>query len=366
MRRRRQRQRGRADGVDLVSVLSGPLTSISNDPHDDCMIERILGSMAAVTAAALLACGGTTTFGGAVGGSGVGVGVGAGSAGAGTGGAGMAIGVDDHRREVEEWYRKRVERLKGESGWLTLVGLFPLAEGRHRFGSAEDNECVFPKSAPAHAGTIVVENGKARLEAEPGAGLTMNGAPVEQIALQTDQEGDPSEIAVGSIKFYVIDRPGSLYLRVKDAESPLRKEFTGIPRFRISRDWRVAARLQRYDPPKKLTVPNAVGFDEVVECPGILTFRVGNQEYRLEPMSESEDELFIVFGDATSGDDTYGGGRMVYIPAPDAEGNTTIDFNKAYNPPCIFTPYATCPLPIPQNILPFRVEAGEKTWDEAH
>lgn len=321
--------------------------------------------MAAVTAAVLLACGGTTSFGGMVGGSGVGVGVGTG--GTGTGGAGMAIGVDEHRREVEEWYRKRVERLKGESGWLSLVGLFPLPEGRHRFGSAEDNECVFPKSAPAHAGTIVVENGAARLEAEPGAGLTSNGAPVEKIALQTDEGGaDPTEITVGSIKFYVIDRPGSLYLRVKDAENPLRKEFTGISRYRISRDWRVAARLNRYDPPKKLTVPNVVGFDEVVECPGILTFNVGGEEYRLEPMSEDEEEMWIVFGDATNGENTYGGGRFVYIPAPDAEGNTYIDFNKSYNPPCVFTPYATCPLPIRENVLPFRVESGEKMWGETH
>ena len=276
------------------------------------------------------------------------------------------MGVDEHRRDVEEWYRKRVERLKSESGWLTLVGLFPLAEGRHRFGSAEDNECVFPKSAPAHAGTIVVENGAVRLETEPGAGLTSNGAPVEAIALQTDKSGDPTEVALGSITFFVIDRPGSLYLRVKDAENPLRKEFTGIPRYPISREWRVAAHLERYDPPKKLTVPNVIGFDEVVECPGVLTFRVGNKEYRLEPMSESEDEMWIVFGDATNGDDTYGGGRFVYIPAADPEGNTTIDFNKSYNPPCVFTPYATCPLPIRENILAFRVESGEKMWDESH
>jgi uncharacterized protein (DUF1684 family) len=311
---------------------------------------------------AALACGGSTSFGGMVGGSGMGVGVGTRGA---DGGAGM-MSADDHRRDVEQWYRKRVERLKSESGWLTLVGLFPLAEGRHRFGSAEDNECVFPKGAPANAGTIVVENGAARLEAEAGAGLSSNGAPVERIDLQTDKDGDPTEVTVGSITFYVIDRPGSLYLRVKDADNPLRKDFTGIPRYRISREWLVAAHLDRYDPPKKLTVPNVVGFDEVVECPGILTFTVGDEEYRLEPMSESEEEMWIVFGDATNGEDTYGGGRFVYIPAADKDGNTTIDFNKSYNPPCVFTPYATCPLPIRENILPFRVESGEKTWGETH
>lgn len=309
--------------------------------------------------AAVLGCGGSVSVGGGIGGGGV-------SVGAGTGGFGMAMGVDEHRRDVEDWYAKRVERLKSENGWLTLVGLFPLAEGRHDFGSASDNELVFPASAPAHAGTIVVENGAPRLEAQPGSGLTMKGAPVDAIDLATDENGAPTEIALGTITFYVIDRPGSLYLRVKDTANPLRESFTGIDRFKVDRDWVVAAHLERYDPPKQLTVPNVIGFNEIVDCPGVLTFKLGGKKYTLEPMSESEEDIWIVFGDASNGHETYGGGRFVYIPAPDAEGNTTIDFNKSYNPPCVFTPYATCPLPIRENVLPIRIEAGEKMWGEDH
>ncbi len=328
---------------------------------------NIVGWIGVGIVAVALGCGGTVAVGGSVGGSGVGVGAGTSGVGASAGGVGMAMGVDEHRRDVEAWYKKRVERLKSEDGWLTLVGLFPLAEGRHRFGSAEDNECVFPKGAPAHAGTIVIDNGQARLEAEPGAGLLKDGVPVERTDLASDKDGaDPTEITLGTIRFYVIDRPGSLYLRVKDSASPLRKEFTGVDRYRVDREWAVAAHLERYDPPKTLTVPNFVGFEETVECPGVLTFRVGNTDYRLEPMSESEEDMWIVFGDATNGHDTYGGGRFVYIPAPDAEGNTVIDFNKSYNPPCVFTAFATCPLPIRENVLPLRVEAGEKMWGEAH
>jgi len=146
----------------------------------------------------------------------------------------------------------------------------------------------------------------------------------------------------------------------------VRKEFAGIDRYKVTRDWLVAAHLERYDPPKKLTVPNIVGFEETVDCPGVLTFKVGGKEYRLEPMSESEEDMWIVYGDATNGHDTYGGGRFVYIPAPDANGDTVIDFNKSYNPPCVFTPFATCPLPVRANVLPIRVEAGEKMWGEAH
>ena len=323
-----------------------------------------LAPLAALGAAWLLGCGGSVHMGGAAGG--VGMGVGASSTGAGSGSAGMAKGADEHRRDVDEWYNARVGRLKKDDGWLTLVGLFPLAEGRHRFGSADDNQLLFPKSAPAHAGTIVVENGAVRLESEPGAGMTHDGAPIDRTELKTDQTGDPTEITLGTIRFYVIDRPGSLYLRVKDTESPLRKEFTGIERYPVDAAWRVPAHLERYNPPKKLVVPNVIGFDETVECPGLLKFKISGKEYAIEPMSESEEDMWLVFGDATNGHETYGGGRFVYIPAPDANGDTAIDFNKSYNPPCVFTPYATCPLPIAQNVLPVRIEAGEKMWGEAH
>ncbi|HXV14756.1 MAG TPA: DUF1684 domain-containing protein [Candidatus Krumholzibacteria bacterium] len=322
--------------------------------------------MASAVAASALGCGGSTTFGGAMGGSGGGVGVSTGAVGAGTGGFGMARGKDDHKAAVEEWYRGRIQRLTKEDGYLSLVGLFPLGEGRHRFGSAEDNECVFPASAPAHAGWIVVENGAARLEPDPGARLMIGEERAGAMALATDKDGDPTEISLGTIKFYVIDRPGTLYLRVKDSESPVRKEFKGIKRYKVDRKWLVPAHLERYDPPKKLTVPNVMGFDEVVDCPGVLVFSLRNQEYRLEPLSESEDDMWIVFGDATNGHDTYGGGRFVYIPAPDAEGNTVIDFNRSYNPPCVFTPFATCPLPTRENVLSVKIEAGEKMWGGAH
>ncbi len=324
-----------------------------------------LASLVALGAMTAFGCGGTVQVGGAA--SGTGIGVGAGTVGASTGTAGVAMGVDDHKRDVEKWYSERVARLKKEDSWLTLVGLFPLPEGRHRFGSADDNELVFPKSAPAHAGTVVVEKGVVHLESEPGAGMTLEGAPVERTELKSDKnESGPTEIALGSIRFYVIDRPGSLYLRVKDSENPLRKEFTGIKRYPVDVAWRVPAHLERYQPAKKLVVPNVIGFDETVDCPGLLKFKIGGKEYSVEPMSESEEDMWIVFGDATNGHETYGGGRFVYIPAPDANGDTAIDFNKSYNPPCVFTPYATCPLPIAQNVLPIRIEAGEKMWGEAH
>ena len=297
-----------------------------------------------------LACGGSVGFG----------------AGAGGGGVGVGVGADSHRRGVDEWHRGRIKRLTADDGWLTLVGLYPMPTGRYQFGSADDNDFVFPAKAPAHAGVIVVDTTGATLEVAGGVEMTHEGAPVTRVALATDRDGaSPTEIEMGSIRFYAIDRPGTLYLRVKDAESEVRKNFKGIDRFPVRSAWRVDARLDPYDPPRRVTIPNIAGFDEVVDCPGALVFAVDGKEYRLEPMSESTEEWFIVFGDATSGHETYGGGRFVYVPAPGPDGRTVIDFNRAYNPPCVFTAYATCPLPHRDNVLPVPVEAGEKMWGEA-
>ncbi len=318
-------------------------------------MRRFLKSAVPLTLLAAAACGGS-----------VGIGVGGGSGGIGIG-AGVSTGMsrDAHRRDVNEWHKGRIKRLKSETGWLTLVGLFPLPDGTYRLGADEDNDLVIPGNAPAHAGTITVANGRAHLDVADGVTMTHDGNPVTSIDLASDAEGTPTEIRMGSFDFYVIDRPGNLYLRVKDSESAVRKSFKGIDRYPVRRKWRVEAYLEPYDPPRRLVIPNFLGFDEVVECRGALVFEIDGKEYRLEPMSESGGEMFIVFGDATSGHETYGGGRFVYIQSPDENGRTFIDFNRAYNPPCVFTPYATCPLPHGANILPVRVEAGEKSWGDA-
>jgi uncharacterized protein (DUF1684 family) len=284
----------------------------------------------------------------------------------GIGGAGGGVGINlgGYRQEIDEWHRGRLQRLQREDGYLSLVGLFPIADGVHRFGSAADNEIVFPAAAPAHAGTLTVADTVVTLQAGGGVEMTSEGAPVDRIVLASDRHGSPTEIRLGTIRFYVIDRPGSLYLRVKDSESETRKNFRGIERFPVDRKWRVEATLDPYQPPRRLRIPNIMGFDEVVDCPGALVFRIDGQEYRLEPMSQEDGELFIVFGDATSGHDTYGGGRFVYVDVPGPDGKTFIDFNKAYNPPCVFTAFATCPLPHRENVLPIRVEAGEKVWGD--
>ena len=296
----------------------------------------------------------------------VGIGVGGGVS---TGGVGVGAGArtltrnDAHKIEVEEWYRGRIERLTRETGWLALVGLFPLENGAHTLGAAADNDLVIPGNAPEHAGRLTVSGKNVHLDVADGVTMTLDGAPIKSLDLKSDAEGAPTEIRMGTFDFYVIDRPGSLYLRVKDSDSAVRKAFKSIRRYPVRRKWKVAAHLEPYNPPRKVIIPNVLGFDEVVECRGALAFKIDGKTYRLEPMSEGDGEMFIVFGDATSGHATYSGGRFVYISSPDENGDTFIDFNRAYNPPCVFTPYATCPLPHAENILPIKVEAGEKNWE---
>jgi uncharacterized protein (DUF1684 family) len=191
------------------------------------------------------------------------------------------------------------------------------------------------------------------------------GAPVGELDLATDAAGDPTLLELGPLLFHAIDRGGRIGIRLKDRESPLIAEFTGIERFAPDESWRVVARFERYDPPRTIQVPNIIGPDLPETCPGRLLFEHGGESYTLEPTGEPGDDLFVVFGDATNGKTTYGGGRFLYAEWPGGDGTTVLDFNRAYNPPCVFTPWATCPLPTKDNKLEIAIEAGEKSYESA-
>lgn len=272
----------------------------------------------------------------------------------------------DYVQSIEEWHQGRVERLKRGDGWLSLVGLFHLSEGEHHFGSAEGNDFVFPDKAPPRAGSFRLEGEHVRLTVEPGVEILCEDRPVNEMELRTDRQDSTTVLAMGSFRFYVIERGGRLYVRVKDVDSEAPKRFRGIDRYPVDEAWRVEARFEAYDPPKMIHVPDILGDDIVTECPGVLVFTVNGTECRLEPMAADAEEMFVVFGDETSGRDTYGGGRFVYVPAPDEDGRVVIDFNRAYNPPCAFNAFATCPLPHRDNVLPIAVTAGEKDYKEGH
>jgi uncharacterized protein (DUF1684 family) len=170
-------------------------------------------------------------------------------------------------------------------------------------------------------------------------------------------------LQIGSVRFHVLWREGRLALRVKDSNSPARQAFTEIERFPVDLRWRLEARFEPYEPERSVPVPTVLGYDEVYRVPGALAFDVDGGTHRLEAfLEQGSTDLFIVFGDRTNGTETYGGGRFVYTPPP-RDGAVVLDFNRAYNPPCVFTPHATCALPLPENRLSIRVEAGERRYE---
>lgn len=243
-------------------------------------------------------------------------------------------------QEITKWQTNRATRLKAEDGWLSLVGLQWLNPAENKLESF---------------GTFTLHDGKVTYI--PAAG----GAP-QELRDDTDPNG-PTLLQQGTKRVTVIKRNEKLGLRIKDANSPARTHFLGLDYFPVNSQWRFVARFEPYNPPKKLPITNVLGMVSEETSPGLLAFDVDGKTYKIEPILEQgETDWFIIFKDATSGKETYGAARYVYAAPPGPDGTTVLDFNKAYNPPCAFTPYAICPLPPPQNKLPFRVEAGEKKY----
>jgi uncharacterized protein (DUF1684 family) len=271
-----------------------------------------------------------------------------------------------YTQEIQKWRAQRVERLTKPGGWLTLVGLDWLKNGKNKLGSAKDNDIVIA-TAPAYLGTITLTGGKAAIALDPQAGATVDGAKKLGAELLDDTHEKPTTIAFGTTSFYLIKREDKVGLRIRDTEAPTRKHFAGIDNFEIDPSWRIEAKWEAYNPPHEVEESNIIGQIDKVIVPGAAVFQRDGKTYRVEPVIETpgDTELFLVFSDKTSGKETYGAARFVYTEAP-KDGKVILDFNKAYNPPCAFTPFATCPLPTAQNRLQTRVTAGEKKYRLGH
>jgi hypothetical protein len=266
------------------------------------------------------------------------------------------------------WREKRHARLASETGWLTLVGLHWLSPGENVLGADPDAAVPLPEGkAPKRAGVLLLKDGAVRLIPEPGAGLTIGGKPAAEQVLGDDTAEKTDVVQLGDLAFFVIKRGERLGVRVRDKNSPVRTGFKGIDAYAPDPKYRVAATFHVYDKPKTVDIPNVLGTTEPMTVQGNVTFTLDGRELTLEPVIDdpADPQLWFIFKDATSGKETYGGGRFLYAEMP-KDGKVTIDFNQAYNPPCAFTPYATCPLPPPQNWMPVRVEAGEMAYGKGH
>jgi uncharacterized protein (DUF1684 family) len=274
----------------------------------------------------------------------------------------------DYQHEIAAWRQDRDKGLRAEDGWLTLVGLYWLDEGENPFGSDARNKVILPEGkGPAVAGTLVRHGKEVQVRVAPGANVTADGKPVtEPLTLSGDGKEKPTVLHLGSVSFFVIQRGDKVGVRMKDSQSPALTAFRGLDYFPLQPAWRVEARFEPYKPAKKIPIANVLGQVSDEDSPGAVVFDWQGKTYRMDALpGDDKGGLFLIFADQTNGKETYGAGRFLDAEPP-KDGKVVVDFNTAYNPPCAFTAFATCPLPPAQNRLGLRVEAGEKKYGEGH
>lgn len=273
------------------------------------------------------------------------------------------------REQWQRWRVRRLESIGGINGWAALAGLHWLVEGTNTAGTHSSNQIVLqPRSLPQNLGRFI-RNGKAvRFESTSPTEVLADGSPVTTVALQPDIPGPATLLTVGSVRMNLINRGEDherLGIRVRDPASPARQAFHGIECFAYDPAWRLTARFEPYPMPRQVRLDDVTGGTQIEVSPGVVVFETTGQTHRLEVLEDDEEgDFFILFRDTTAGKTTYGSGRFLHVPHPDAAARVTMDFNFAYNPPCAYTAYATCPLPPRQNRLPLAIPAGERFTGE--
>ncbi|MEJ8756264.1 DUF1684 domain-containing protein [Pontibacter sp. H259] len=271
-----------------------------------------------------------------------------------------------YEASINEWHTERLNNLKKEDGWLALAGLFWLEPGKNTFGSATDNNIVFPEGKiAAHAGAFILEGNQVKTILTPDANVLLDGKTIQEALIYTSGDTLVPRLKHNSLTWFVIERGGKYGVRLLDTESEIRTNFKGIDRYKVDPAYRLEATLEPNTTGRKIAITNIVGQTSDEETPGALVFTLDGKTHKLDALKEGE-QLFVIFADKTNGHQTYGAGRYLYTNLPDANGKVILDFNKAYNPPCAFVTYATCPLPPKQNFLPVPVPAGEKAFEESH
>jgi uncharacterized protein (DUF1684 family) len=259
--------------------------------------------------------------------------------------------------ETAKWRAGYETSLKAPDGWLSVAGLFWLHEGENAIGSDPQSDVLLPTGGPKRAGVLHLTGGK----------VTFQNRAFQNRALKSDVTPHPDVVKIGDVSLTIVERGGKTGVRMRDPNAQTRREFTGCKWFPADAAWRIDARWVAYPRPKKIAITNILGMTDEEASPGYAEFTIQGKApsgtaktVRLEPVEE-DGGLFFIFKDATSGKTTYGAGRFLDSGMPKA-GVVELDFNKAYNPPCAFTAFATCPLPPRQNVLAAAIEAGEKSY----
>jgi len=269
-----------------------------------------------------------------------------------------------YKTEIENWRSVHEEELRKDDSWLTVAGLFWLKDGVNTVGKGNGYDVELTDNFNHDKfGTIQFHNGKAVLNVEPSVeAMTDGGKPVTVLELASDDPGPATKVTTGTQTFYLIKREDKFGIRLKDTETAERRNFSGEHWFPVDESYRVTGTFEPFDTVQEVEIPNVLGGTFKMKSPGVVKFKLKGKDLSLQPVVEDEKTLFFIFKDMTSNNETYGAGRFLYTNNP-VDGKVILDFNKAENPPCAFTSFATCPLPPPQNRLDIDIKAGEKKYD---
>jgi uncharacterized protein len=274
----------------------------------------------------------------------------------------VSIAQTNYKNEVQKWREKTETELKSENSWLSLAGLFWLKEGINTIGSSSANDIKLPNVTAEKVGNIEYKNGVAKLSVNQDVKVVSDGKSVTNLELISDEKGKPTLIELGDVSFTLIKRENRFGIRVRDKNNINRREFKGLNWFPINESYRIEADFEAYSEPKEIDIPNVLGGVYKLKSAGLIKFKLKGKQFSFEPVAGEDNKFFIIFNDLTSRKTTYQSGRFLYADKP-VNGKVILDFNEAYNPPCAFTEFATCPLPPPQNRLKIEIKAGEKRYE---
>lgn len=269
-----------------------------------------------------------------------------------------------YQANVERWHQQRIDSLLSEEGWLNLAGLYWLEPGVNTFGTGADRDIQFPEgSVSPNAGIFMLINNRVTARFHPHANILVNGLKVFEATIFDPESTEKITMDHENYRWIIIRREDKFGIRLRDLKHPRLKKFNGIERFPVNSDFRFEATLQVSDTIRTIEITNVLGQVTRQYSPGTLRFAHQGKSYTLDVIDEGNGgDYFVVFGDQTNGKTTYDAGRFLYVPRPGADGLVMLDFNQSINPPCAFSPFATCPLPPPQNHIDLMVESGEKKF----
>lgn len=276
----------------------------------------------------------------------------------------LSVSEAQYLSEENLWRIQRQENLTQPDGWSSLIGLHWLTLESHYVGSSARSG-IRMAMGPESLGMFQRKGGKVFFTPDRGLALTLDGEPLKgRVELKDDSKGPASVLGFdgGKGKLTVIERGGNRALRVKHADAPSRIQFKGLDYWPANPDWRIEATFVPNPAGTTLPIATIIGTTENTPNPGAVEFEREGKAYRIEALDQGEATLSLIIADRTSGHESYGAGRYLDVPRPDAKGKVVVDFNRAYNPPCAFTPFATCPLPPNQNRLDLAITAGEKRY----